>query len=64
MVLFSIVGGGCVEDRTGPVPRFSFSSSTIMTREIPPLVVSQTVFEGKKGVEKHGLANTRSNLFE
>lgn len=42
----------------------SFSSSTIMTREIPPLVVSQTVFEGKKDVEKHGLANTRSNLFE
>lgn len=53
-----------MEDRTGPVPRFSFSSSTIMTREIPPLVVSQTVFEGKKDVEKHGLANTRSNLFE
>ena len=42
----------------------SFSSSTIMTREIPPLVVSQTVFEGKKDVEKHGLANTRSHLFE
>lgn len=42
----------------------SFSSSTIMTREIPSLVVSQTVFEGKKDVEKHGLANTRSNLFE
>lgn len=35
VVFFGIVGGGCVEDRTGPVPRFSFSSSTIMTREIP-----------------------------
>lgn len=41
-----------------------FPSSIIMTRETPAVVVSRTVFEREKGVEKYGLANTRSDLFE
>lgn len=62
-MIFSIIGG-CVEDRTGGVARFRFPSSIIMRRETPAVVVSRTVFEREKGVEKYGLANTRSDLFE
>lgn len=52
--------GGSNVDLFLDFPRFS----SIMTRETPAVVVSRTVFEGKKGLEKYGLANTRSNLFE
>lgn len=63
-MIFSIIGG-CVENRTGVLLDFPrFPSSIIMTRETPAVVVSRTVFEGEKGVERYGLANTRSDLFE
>lgn len=59
-MIFSIIGG-CVEDRTGVLLDFPrFPSSIIMTRETPAVVV----FEREKDVEKYGLANTRSDLFE